>query len=751
MIIRSKDQIPQALEMLKQHDIWSFDIESSGLNCRKDKVIGFGCANPITLKGFYIITREWISGELVEVLAKEDVLPVLQGLKSKKLLGWNFAFDASFILAQYNIDLMKALYCEVMLVVHSCDENRFNYGLKQISAEIFGGSATQEQDDLKESIKANGGTPKEFYKANSGIMAKYGLQDNILTCRNYNYWLPILRKENLEKFFFQDEVMPLYKEVTFWMQYKGVPVDVPLLQQAQLEIIAELEKLNESIQAQIKPHLTSFEDWFIRTKYPFKMGGSFKQCLAEYLEVRNWPTTKSGTFTFSKTDVEKAVKKGLITTDTLLYGIVMEGRKVPDEVVRNVQLRLLEQSGTKYPFNLSSKDHLKRLFFKKHGGPLDETALSFTDLGAPQVNDDFLSTMAVKYPWARELQDYNSLTKIKGTYIDRFLEEQENGVFYPSFFQHRTVSGRYSGDLQQLPRPLEAGTASSSVVKFTNLVRRFFIAAPQHTFADFDYDSQEVKVFAHVSGDEGLKNIFAKGHDFYSTVCIEAEQLEGYSADKASDRYLGKLNKAARQRAKSYALGCAFGMSPYKLQFELKCSESEAQRVYSGYMKAYPKLKEWMDWTKKTVCQTGTIKTEAGRVRRSPQLARAYAEHGEILFNGLELWKRYNEQPATYKRMKELAGQCKNALNNFYNHQIQGLAASITNRAAIKTAKKLKEAGLSAYICNVTHDQITVHCHEKDLEIVAPLLTEAMETAYPISVPLTAPPSWGINFAESKG
>ncbi len=140
--------------------------------------------------------------------------------------------------------------------------------------------------------------------------------------------------------------------------------------------------------------------------------------------------------------------------------------------------------------------------------------------------------MANKYKWASLLRDYNKLNKIKGTYIDRILDNQENGIFYPSFQQHKTVSGRYGSDLQQLPRPLEENQASEVVRKYNNEIRKLFIAGENYVFIDSDYESLEPHVFAHVSGDERLKDIFRSGCDFYSTIAIATEKLDGVSAVK---------------------------------------------------------------------------------------------------------------------------------------------------------------------------------------------------------------------------
>jgi DNA polymerase I-like protein with 3'-5' exonuclease and polymerase domains len=732
----------------------AYDLETSSLNPRTGSIIGIAIASATWQT--YIVLKEWDGSTLVDVLDPALVLPLIKSLLNKRLLGHNFSFDARFTYHTFGVEIEKALHADSMLLAHTLDENRFDYKLKTLGKEIFGEQATDEQDALRESIKSNGGKETEYYKANTDVMAKYAMQDVRLTYDLWKYLDPLLNDEGLRNFYYKDEVIPLYKHVTIPMERTGIPVDVALLEETRGRIRTDIAAIEERIQASIAPLLDEFQDWYISKNYPFKLTGRFKQELAKRYAPPNWPKTKNGTYSFSKADIERAVKKELIQPNSQLQRWAQDesvAEKVPAHIIREIQLALLAEEGTKYTFNIASKDHLKRLFFTK----LKEEALSYTDPskkfpdGQPQVDDDFLDLMAKKYDWAEELRTYNRLCKISSSYIDRILDSHENGIFYPQFHQHRTVSGRYSGDTQQFPRFLEEGEDKEVVRQYSNLVRRFFVSNEDWSFADFDYDSQEVKVFAHVSGDQNIKDIFAAGDDFYSSVCINAERLEGFSANKKSPLYLGKLNKPARQKAKAYALGLAFNMSPYKLKFELNCSEAEAQAIYNNYFESYPQLKEWLEASKTFALKNGYIKTEAGRIRRYPSLRRHYAEYGHKLFDGLELWKEYKDVPKKYKHIKKIAGICKNFLNNSVNHQVQGLAASITNRAAIKTALQLKQAKLQAHICNVIHDQITVHCPDHELPQVMEILQFCMETAYPISVPLTAPPSHGKNFAESKG
>lgn len=738
-------------EYLALDDIWSFDIETTGLSPRLDEIVGFSFAS--RNYSFYVVLKAWEGNRLVDKISYTDAVAILGTIKYKKLVTWNGSFDTRFVMHKTGVNLVDSIKADAMLLLHTLDENRMSYGLKQVAKQELGLDASDEQEIMKESIKFNGGSIKQYFMADAQVLAKYGLKDAEIT---YDLWE--MFDERLDeqphslRELFETETMPLYRTVIIPMELKGMPVDVPLMQEALANISADINAIEDSIQADIRPYLGAFTEWFLNKDYPVAFSGRFLDKLAHRIAPANWPRTKSGGFSIADAAVDKAKHKGLVPQDSDFEQIVRKKRPVPPALTAEIQQEMMAEDGIRYPFNLSSKDHLKRLFFGTNTTPsmLKETAKSFTDKGNPQVNDEFLQIMAAKHPWAKLLTEYNGLQKIKGTYIERFLEAQENGVFYPSYFMHRTVSGRLSGDFQQLPRPLEANQGTELERKYTNMIRTFFISAPGWSYIDDDYNSLEPRVFSHVSGDPALQEIFHKDEDFYSKIAIFAEKLKDVSADKKADNYLGKINKNARQKAKAYSLGIAYGLSPYALSKSLNISEQEAKKIHDGYLNGFPKLKLWMDKTEAILFAVGQIETVYGRLRRFPDAAAAYRRYGKILLDPLELWKRFNEFPKQYDDVKEVAGMVKNARNNAYNIQIQGLASHIINKAAIEVAKAYKEQNLLAYICGSCHDELIVHCPDSELEIACKILQDKMENTVKLSVPLIAEPSIGKNYAESK-
>jgi len=744
-IIDSADKLQSLRDWLPEKTMIGCDLETNSLGHVDGTVVGIAIGDSST--AFYIIRKRWTGVELVTVIDDVHILLILQSLLSKRIVNWNINFDARFLRSNFNVDIAPSIYADPMTMLHCLDENRFAYKLKEVAAEFLGADINEDVEALKKSVEDNGGSyPSELYKADQYVLGRYACGDVIKTMRLFNIFDNRLKAEGLSKFYYDDEYMPLLKHVLVDATYHGVPVDVEFLQRSRAEIVEAMDGLEAQILRDIAPQLTLFQDWYLEKNFSPKRSGGFLQAWLRLRNV-NLPLTKTGNYSTAA----KALTK--LAPDSLELAVI-EGREyMPAEEVKVVQKIVLEASATNETFNLASKDHLKVLFIDI----LKEQPLSRTEkTQAPQIDDDFLDAMAAKYEWAQTLRTWNRLQKIKGSYINQYLDGQVNGIYYPQMHQHRTVSGRLSGDMQQLPRPIsefdDKGKRINDpvVVDFTNRIRAFFRTSDDEIFADFDYDSQEVRVFAHVSGDDAIKSIFHRGDDFYSHVCIGAERLEGFSASKKAENYLGKKNKDARQRAKAYALGFAFGMTAYKLKFELDISESEAAAIEANYFASFPKLKQTIEESKKFALTNGYVKVESGRVRRFPRIQEYYRQYGDVLFNGLDLWKQFNEMPASYARAKEVAGKVKNYVNNAMNVKAQGFAASITAKAAVEIAKALKAQNIDGYICAITHDQITVRCKLADLKTVAPLMSDKMANTTVISVPLPAPPGWGNTFAESK-
>ena len=736
---------------------YAVDTETNGLNPRKCKLIGLSLSGEVG-RAYYIPTYTWQNNDLEKVSNNEEFLyEVLNILKTKQLVMFNGSFDIRVILSNFGIDLTESLYSDVMLMKHTIQEDGI-FSLKGIAIEYKDHigidaekEANEEQLELKENIKKNGGsttkTNYEMYKADLNVMAKYASADADLTMRLALFFNSVLYKEGLDSFFYDEEVMPLYKKVTIPMDMNGVKLDIPLMQKTKEEITKRMEELKAEINAEFEA-LGEFSKWvedYCSEEFPPKPSGSFFQLLCKELDL--FELLKNGKYSTAKAMVEKLkddnIKQFIQTADHSF---------IDKNVVIKIQKQLLkEKNESDYLINISSKNQMAEFVFKY----LKLKPLSFTEKGnAPQFDDDFLQSADKDgHSWARKIGNYNKLLKIRSTYIDRFLEAQEDGRYYFTYKQHGTISGRYSGDAQQLPRPKEEGQLDPDILHFTNLIRTFFIADEGRIFIDCDYESLEPHVFADVAGDDGLKDIFRKGHDFYSTIAIKTEKLQGVSADKKAENYLGKINKQARQNAKAYCLGVPYGMTGYALGKTLGISTEEAEKLVEGYLSGFPKLREWMEKSKTFVTACGFIKTKAGRVRHLPKAKEVYEKYGDDILDykfraGLIKKMKSRGIYDAEKRVLDMYLDYKNSVNNGYNSQIQGFGASIVNRAAIEINKEFKAKGIDGKVVAQIHDQIIMDVPESKKEECAAIIKDKMENTTKLSIDLKAPPSYSINWRD---
>jgi DNA polymerase I-like protein with 3'-5' exonuclease and polymerase domains len=730
------------------------------LNPRKGLIIGFSVSGEIG-KGYYVPIREWKEDRLQEITiagfnADKIAKRVINELLNKKLIMHNASFDVRFTKNFYGIDLLSALHADTGLLVHTVrEEGAFGFGnpfglksiAKMVQADIglnVEEEANQEQLELKASIKANGGSTSkdnfEIFKADMSILAKYAAADTDLTLRIYHHFLKLLREENLEKFFFEEEVMPLYREVTVPMEEHGVRVDVPLMEKVKDRILIDLKKYAELVTEALlaEPKIKNWVTERALEVYPPKNKGTFAQRLLEQKKTNLIKSDKTGRYTLNKSSItameESPIKYYLLTGDL---------SHLTQEQIEDVSMSLWKEDNDGQSFNIQSKDQLGKIAFEVLG----LTPLSSTTKGKAQFDEDMIQSISDQFEWAKYLRIYNKLTKIKSAYIDRFLDSSEEGKFYPYFKQNGTVSGRYGSDLQQLPKPLEPGQDEKIIINYTNIVRAFFICDDGYKLLDTDYASLEPRIFAAVAGDDGLKEIFANDWDFYSTIAIRAEKLEGVSPDTKAPNYLKKVDPVKRQTAKSYSLGIAYGMSGYALAMTLNIPTKEADKLVQGYLDGFPELKKWREDSRAFVKKNGYIKNKVGRIRHLPKAEEIYSNIGDKLLD----WKarRELEQEFGVEKITSFYKDYRNALNNCLNFQIQSYAASVVNRAAVQINRKFKQENIQGQVIAQIHDQLICQVKEEDTKRACEIMQDCMENTTKLDgVALIAEPEVTINFRD---
>lgn len=758
--VQTIDTLKQMVEHIKAHDLIAFDTETNSLNPRKGKIIGFSVSGEVG-KGYYMPTMIFKDNELQDAyiddkLCHDLAKKTISLLIGKKLVMHNASFDCRFVKCFYDVDLLSSLHVDTLLLVHTVKEEGAgfmagsSFGLKDIAKSIqkeigldVEQAANEEQLKMKESIKNNGGSITrenyEIWKADLELLSEYAAADTDLTLRIYHHFMNTLKEEGLEKFFFEDEVMPVYKEVTIPMEMVGMKIDLDLIKSSRTKIIEELQRYSDLVTKELLQN-QSVRAWVIMKAldaYPANNKGTFAQELCREANLDLETSAKTGKYSLTNSALirlpESPVKHFLLHGDDAV---------LDKEMVTKISLRLWKQDNDGQFFNIQSKDQLGEIAF----GVLGIKPLSKTKTGKPQFDDDTVQSIAGKYEWARHLRIYNRLLKIKSTYMDRFLDNQEDGRYYFYYKQHGTVSGRYGSDAQQLPRPKEEGDDEPIVIEYNNLIRAFFIPEEHNIFVDCDYESLEPHTFAHVSGDEGLKDIFRNNWDFYSTIAIKTEGLNQYSPDKKAPNFLRKLEPKLRNKAKAYALGIPYGMGAYALGMNLGIATKEAKKLVDGYLNGFPELKKWMERSKKQAKEQGFVKTQVGRIRHLPKVKAIYDKIGDDLLD----WNIKKEMERQYgvERIKNLSRDYINGLNNSCNVQIQGLAASIVNRAALAINRKFQQLGIKGWVCAQIHDQLVIEVDHDKAEEAARIVQDLMENTTKLSIDLKAPPQLASNLRD---
>jgi len=791
-------QDEETLKLLHQHiidsDTLAVDTETTGLNPRKDKIIGWSVSGDEGI-GFYLPTLVFdygkdelvlqeINGQSTEVISK-NLLKLLMG---KKLVFHNASFDVQFIKNYFNVDLLPSVWVDTGLLVHTVyEEGAFGFGnpfgLKSIAImnqEALGldveKAANEEQIELKESIKSNGGSVTkdsfQIYKADLEILSKYASADTDLTLRICNLYLGKLKEEGLWDFFFKDEVMPIYREVTVPMEAYGVDLDMELLEKIHNEIVED-QKKNKEIVMKSLIAIPEVKEWIVATamtNYPVSHKGNWAQNLIQRYSIALPKSEKTGKYSLTQKNIdafeasnakEETVKQFLLTGDESLLEDVEKAR---------ISMSMWKESNDGDYINIQSKKHLGEIVFG-YMGIEPKVKGANTKSGRDKFDMDMVKTLAKDYPWAENLRIYNRLLKIKSTYVDRFRDRHEDGRYYFYFKQNGTVSGRYGSDAQQLPKPLEEGEDAPVIMKYVNIVRAFLTAGNGRKVIDADYESLEPHCFASVTGDKALQEIFNKNWDFYSTVAIKTEKLNddksrfpnGVSADKSAPNYLKKLEPLARNKAKAYSLGIAYGMEAYALKMTLDVDQKTAEGLIKGYLDGFPQLAEWRNNSRTQVKENGYIKNYVGRVRHLPKVKNLFEKVGDKMMDWRFRKQLETQIPPKYikkngeviktisprDQVTQAYRDYRNGLNNCLNFQLQSLAAAVVNRAALVINRKAKEMGIDACVQAQVHDQLIINVREDQADEFAPIVQEIMESTTQLpGVTLKAPPEIADNWKE---
>ncbi len=358
-----------------------------------------------------------------------------------------------------------------------------------------------------------------------------------------------------------------------------------------------------------------------------------------------------------------------------------------------------------YEFNINSTQQLSDALFGKLGLPTN--GLRKTTSGSYSTAVDTLEALKDKHPVVNLILEHRQLSKIKSTYVDALpkLVNPKTGRVHTSYNQTGTVTGRLSSsdpNLQNIPIRTDVGRR----------VRNAFIAEPGWALIKADYSQVELRILAHVSQDPAMLEAFARGEDIHATTAAAVYGVP-----------LSEVTPELRRVAKTANFAVTYGVTGYGLAQSTGMAQEEAEQFIRNYFARFPKVKEYLDRTKKTAAERGWVETLLGRRRYFPELKSTAPMHAQAR--------------AAAERMA-------------INMPIQGTAADIIKIAMVRLQKALDERGLRAKLILQVHDELVLEAPEAELEETSALVKSTMEGALQLDAPLKVDIKHGRNWGEME-
>ena len=390
-----------------------------------------------------------------------------------------------------------------------------------------------------------------------------------------------------------------------------------------------------------------------------------------------------------------------------LYGMEREGIRVLPQALREYGDELAEQVSAledkihkeaDSDFNINSPKQLGEILFDKMKLPgAKKTKTGYS------TSADILDKLAVDHPFVKDILEYRGIAKLKSTYADGLLQYiDDSDRIHSTFHQTITATGRISSadpNLQNIPIRMEQG----------RLIRKVFVPKEGHIFLDADYSQIELRILAHMSGDESLIKAFAEGQDIHRM-----------TASRVFNTPFEEVTSLQRRNAKAVNFGIIYGISSFGLAQDIGISNKEAQEFIDNYFKIFPKIKAFLDGLVDSAKEKGYAETLFGRRRPVPELK-------ESNF----MRRQFGERVAM-------------------NAPIQGSAADIMKIAMIRVAKRLAAEGFRSRLILQIHDELLIETELSEKEAVGELLVSEMEHAAELTVKLTAEMSEGYTWYDAK-
>ncbi|WP_394911348.1 DNA polymerase I [uncultured Robinsoniella sp.] len=427
-------------------------------------------------------------------------------------------------------------------------------------------------------------------------------------------------------------------------------------------------------------------------------------CYAAFVAYSSTPKIRERLVEMQMDHLFDEIEMPLVYT---LFDMEQEGILVESEALKiygeqlliritELEKSIYEQAGEQ--FNINSPKQLGVILFEKLNCPNGKKTKTGYSTAA-----DVLEKLAPDFPIVTDILEYRQLTKLKSTYADGLANYiSEDGRIHSTFNQTIAATGRISStepNLQNIPIRMELG----------RLIRKVFVPKEGYVFVDADYSQIELRVLAHISGDETLINAYQQAQDIHR---ITASQVFHIPFEEVTD--------LQRRNAKAVNFGIVYGISSFGLSQDLSITRKEAAAYIEQYFITYPRIKQFLDETVEAAKKEGYVTTMFGRRRPVPELTSS---------NFMQ--RSFGERVAM-------------------NSPIQGTAADIIKIAMIRVNNSLKEKGLKSRLILQVHDELLIEASQDELEQVEQILEAEMTGAADLAVKMEIDMHTGNNWYEAK-
>jgi len=351
------------------------------------------------------------------------------------------------------------------------------------------------------------------------------------------------------------------------------------------------------------------------------------------------------------------------------------------------------------PFNLNSPKQIQEILFERQGLPVKKK----TPSGQPSTDEDVLAELALDYRLPKLLLEFRAVAKLKSTYTDKLpkMMDAQTGRVHTTYSQAVAVTGRLASNdpnLQNIPVRTAEGRR----------IREAFIAPKGWKLVSADYSQIELRIMAHLSGDEGLRHAFAHGHDVHRATAAEVFGLP-----------LEKVSEDERRTAKTINFGLIYGMSSFGLAQNLGIERTTAQAYIDSYFSRYPGVKRYMDATREQARRAGYVETLFGRRLWLPEMK--------------------SGSPGRRQAAERAA----------INAPMQGTAADLIKLAMVSVQDWLRRDGLRARLVMQVHDELVLEVPAEELDVIQEGVRARMQDVAELDVPLIVDVGVGDNWDQA--